>query len=145
MTLCIFGKDISHIIYSDISEIVSHLLYHFPGWQDILDTQHKNQGQLFIKIIYKPYVDNCSPTADLACPDTYFPLRRSNKVTLYSCARSLPSKDSNGRSYQSPSLWLDVYRSLVASEKFIYITGWSVNTKIKLLRYVNIQVLSICG
>ena len=113
-----------------------YFLFLFTGWQDIIDTQHKNQGQLYIKIIYKPYVDNFSPNVELACPDTYFPLRKSNRVTLYSCARSLPTKDAAGKSFQSPSLWLDLYSSLVASRKFIYITGWSVNTNIKLLRYV---------
>ena len=115
----------------------------FTGWQDIIDTQHKNQGQLYIKIIYKPYVDNFSPNVELACPDTYFPLRKSNRVTLYSCARSLPTKDAAGKSFQSPSLWLDLYSSLVAARKFIYITGWSVNTNIKLLRWVAICFLYI--
>ena len=38
--------------------------------------------------------------------------------------------------YVAPSLWLDLYRSLVAATNFIYITGWSVYTDLKLLRYV---------
>ena len=38
--------------------------------------------------------------------------------------------------YVAPSLWLDLYRSLVAATNFIYITGWSVYTDMKLLRYV---------
>jgi hypothetical protein len=110
------------------------------GWQDIIDSQNQNQGQLYIKVIYKPYEDNFDQT-ELRCPDTYFPLRTGNRVTLYSCTRSsltpetfmLPKASPN--EYQPPSLWLDLYSSLVASTKFIYITGWSVNTNIKLLRY----------
>ena len=39
--------------------------------------------------------------------------------------------------YSPPSLWIDLYKSFVASEKFIYIAGWSVFCKIKLLRYAN--------
>ena len=123
------------------SYFLKKYFHFFTGWQDIIDTQHKNQGQLYIKIIYKPYVDNFSPNVELACPDTYFPLRKSNRVTLYSCARSLPTKDAAGKSFQSPSLWLDLYSSLVAARKFIYITGWSVNTNIKLLRWV---LLIVC-
>ena len=121
--------------YYTLSHIQKYL---FAGWQDILDSQHKFQGQLYIKILYKPYEDNFDETL-LDCPDTYFPLRLGNHVTLYSCARSsvtpeefiLPKANNE---YRPPSLWLDLYRSLVASTKFIYISGWSVNTNIKLLR-----------
>ena len=27
------------------------------GWQDIIDSNGKNQGQLFLKVIYKPYLN----------------------------------------------------------------------------------------
>ena len=45
----------------------------------------------------------------------------------------LPSGGAGGASPSSPSveyrpasLWIDLFRSIVRSEKFIYITGWSV-------------------
>ena len=109
------------------------------GWHDVYDAQGKPQGQLFLKIKYKPYEDNFGQS-ELPCPDTYFPLRKGNNVTLYSCARN-GTNDSlstlrNDNRPTKPSLWLDLYRSLVAATKFIYITGWSVNTNIKLLRCV---------
>ena len=47
----------------------------FTGWHDIIDAQNNLQGQLFIKIKYKPYEDNHGET-ELPCPDTYFPLRK---------------------------------------------------------------------
>ena len=79
---------------------------------------------------------------DFACRDCYFPLRDGNRVTLFSCARNVDFEhriplDAAGSSccgYSPPSLWIDVFRSIVASERFIYITGWSVHVKIKLLR-----------
>lgn len=111
------------------------------GWHDIIDAQNNQQGQLFIKIKYKPYEDNNGET-ELPCPDTYFPLRKANRVTLYSCARNntnnlrqCPNGGTGpGSDYIAPSLWLDLYRSLVAATNFIYITGWSVYTNMKLLR-----------
>ena len=105
-----------------------------PGWHDIYDSQNNQQGQLFIKIKYKPYEDNFGET-ELPLPDTYFPLRHGNRVTLYSCVSSKTASPASFEEKDSaPSLWLDLYRSLVAATNFIYITGWSVNTNIKLLR-----------
>ena len=117
------------------TKIIFNILYFDPGWHDVYDTQGKAQGQLFLKIKYKPYEDNFGQT-ELPCPDTYFPLRKGNRVTLYSCARNgtFGATLRNADHRPKPSLWLDLYRSLVAATKFIYITGWSVNTNIKLLR-----------
>ncbi len=53
-------------------------LFWIPGWQDIWDTQQKCQGQLYIKVLYKPYEDNFDEI--LSCPDTYFPLRLGNRL-----------------------------------------------------------------
>lgn len=111
------------------------------GWQDIIDDQRKVQGQLFVKVLYRPYLEE-DEGADFACRDCYFPLRDGNRVTLFSCARNVDFEhriplDAAGSSccgYSPPSLWIDVFRSIVASERFIYITGWSVHVKIKLLR-----------
>ena len=84
----------------------------FAGWQNIIDGNGKVQGQLFIKVVYKPYVESTKPdqSQDYECRDCYFPLRcvqkinifwwnnrntcfflsrSGNRVTLYSCARNL--------------------------------------------------------
>ncbi len=68
---------------------------------------------------------------------------KGNHVTLYSCARNMDeplalplSSSPSGPTceYRPPSLWIDLFRSIVASRRFIYITGWSVYTDLKLLR-----------
>lgn len=68
--------------------------------------------------------------------DSYFQRRTHCHVDLYSCARnnSQPVSLSDGGEYQPGSCWLDLYRDLLRAEKFIYITGWSVWTDLKLLR-----------
>ena len=67
---------------------------------------------------------------------SYFPARTACEVELYSCATnsSRAVTLSTGENYQPGSCWLDLYRDLVRAEKFIYITGWSVWTQLKLLR-----------
>ena len=94
--------------------------------------------------MYKPFVVPPTGFSSLECADCYFPLRQGNHVTLFSCARnadvahSLPLPDGSGHlmNYSPPSLWIDLYRAIVACERFIYITGWSVFPRIKLLRSV---------
>jgi len=63
-------------------------------------------------------------------------MRSGCHVDLYSCARNSPFSVqlSNGSSYQPGSCYLDMFRTIVAAEKFIYITGWSVWTGLHLVR-----------
>ena len=67
---------------------------------------------------------------------SYFQARTDCELELYSCATNTPRPVtlSTGETYQPGSCWLDLYRDLVRAEKFIYITGWSVWTELKLLR-----------
>ena len=67
---------------------------------------------------------------------SYFQPSPACQVELYSCATnsSRPVRLSSGESYQPGSCWLDLYRDLVRARKFIYITGWSVWTDLKLIR-----------
>ena len=67
---------------------------------------------------------------------SYFPPSPACQMKLYSCATNSSRQVtlSNGQNYQPGSCWLDLYRDLVRAEKFIYITGWSVWTELKLLR-----------
>jgi hypothetical protein len=62
-------------------------------------------------------------------------------VTVYSCVRNLDAAFAIPTSnptvtvpYSPPSLWIDLYRNIVAATKFIYIIGWSIQTNIKMLR-----------
>lgn len=126
------------VMVSDLLQMPGMRLH---GWQDIIDGDGRHQGQLFVKLIYKPYKERAKNQFE--CNDCYFPLRSGNAVTLYSCARNTDIQQSLPvdpdlphllTNYMPSSLWIDLYKSLVASQKFIYITGWSVFAKIKLLR-----------
>uniref|UniRef100_A0ACD5WVE9 Uncharacterized protein n=1 Tax=Avena sativa TaxID=4498 RepID=A0ACD5WVE9_AVESA len=74
-------------------------------------------------------------------PNTYFPLRRGGRVTLYQDAhvpgdgQCLPEiKLGNGTTYRHGQCWYDVYDAMSKAKKLIYITGWSVFHTIHLIR-----------
>jgi len=70
----------------------------------------------------------------------YFPPRAGCRLTLYQdadtpllpCFQGVECPD--GSPYTPPRLWRDLYDSIQAAQKFLYIAGWSVDTKVSLLR-----------
>jgi phospholipase D1/2 len=74
-------------------------------------------------------------------PNTYFPLRRGGRVTLYQDAH-VPGDGSclpeirlgNGTTYRHGQCWHDVYDAMSQARRLIYITGWSVFHTIHLVR-----------
>ncbi|KAK3156965.1 hypothetical protein QOZ80_2AG0114420 [Eleusine coracana subsp. coracana] len=72
-------------------------------------------------------------------PNTYFPLRRGTKVTLYQDAHvpdgCLPDiRLDHGLSYHHGQCWRDIYDAICQARKLIYIVGWSVFHTIHLVR-----------
>ncbi|XP_022964032.1 phospholipase D gamma 1-like isoform X1 [Cucurbita moschata] len=72
-------------------------------------------------------------------PDTYFPLRKGGAVTLYQDAHvpdgHLPNLMlDNGMYYVHGKCWHDIFDSVRQARRLIYITGWSVWHKVKLVR-----------
>ncbi|GAB4861851.1 Phospholipase D beta 1 [Ancistrocladus abbreviatus] len=75
----------------------------------------------------------------IGVPGTYFPLRKGGTVTLYQDAHVpdglLPnmSLDQN-MSYVHGKCWQDILDAIREARRLIYITGWSVWHKVKLVR-----------
>ncbi|KAA8515979.1 hypothetical protein F0562_019158 [Nyssa sinensis] len=72
-------------------------------------------------------------------PGTYFPLRRGGKVTLYQDAHvpdgCLPNLElDHGMPYVHGKCWHDIFEAIRQARRLIYITGWSVWHKVKLVR-----------
>ncbi|XP_004298738.1 PREDICTED: phospholipase D beta 1-like [Fragaria vesca subsp. vesca] len=72
-------------------------------------------------------------------PGTYFPVRRGGKVTLYQDAHvpdgCLPSiKLDDNVEYEHGSCWQDIFDAISQARHLIYIVGWSVYHKVRLLR-----------
>lgn len=75
----------------------------------------------------------------IGVPATYFPLRKGGNVTLYQDAHvpdgSLPNVllDS-GMFYVNGKCWHDIFDAISQARRLIYITGWSVWHKVRLIR-----------
>lgn len=72
-------------------------------------------------------------------PQTYFPLRRGGTVTLYQDAHVPDGLLQNvmiddGKYYGHGKCWHDVFDSIRNAKRLIYITGWSVWHKVRLIR-----------
>uniref|UniRef100_A0A1J3GLI1 phospholipase D n=3 Tax=Noccaea caerulescens TaxID=107243 RepID=A0A1J3GLI1_NOCCA len=72
-------------------------------------------------------------------PGTYFPLRKGGTVRLYQDAHvpqgMLPGiRLDNGMSYEHGKCWHDMFDAIRQARRLIYITGWSVWHKVRLVR-----------
>ncbi|KQK23957.1 hypothetical protein BRADI_1g77265v3 [Brachypodium distachyon] len=79
-------------------------------------------------------------------PNTYFPLRRGGRVTLYQdahvpddgCLPEIKLGDDRGGAspmcYRHGQCWRDLYDAVSKATKLVYITGWSVFHTIHLVR-----------
>uniref|UniRef100_A0A0D9XLR7 phospholipase D n=1 Tax=Leersia perrieri TaxID=77586 RepID=A0A0D9XLR7_9ORYZ len=75
----------------------------------------------------------------MGVPNTYFPLRRGNRITLYQDAHvpdgCLPDIWlDHGVRYQHGQCWRDIYDAICQARRLIYIVGWSVFHTIHLVR-----------
>ncbi|XP_078158419.1 phospholipase D gamma 1-like [Carex rostrata] len=106
-----------------------------------------NQGAvLSFSIQYIPVVRltmyHRGVTVGLDCkgvPNTYFPLRRGGKITLYQDAHvpdnCLPNFWlENGMQYKHGQCWRDIFDAISGATRLIYIVGWSVFHTVTLVR-----------
>nr|XP_043632536.1 phospholipase D delta [Erigeron canadensis] len=72
--------------------------------------------------------------------DTYFPVRKGSQVTLYQDAHiraesKMPEiKLDGGKIFEHNSCWEDICHAISSAHHMIYIVGWSIFHKIKLIR-----------
>ncbi|KAL5714787.1 phospholipase D [Ranunculus cassubicifolius] len=97
-------------------------------------------AELRISIHYIP-VDKSNHIVEsgVGVPRTYFPLRKGGEVKLYQDAHvpdgSLPDvKLGNGATYENGQCWYDICNAISQASRLIYITGWSVNHLVRLVR-----------
>ncbi|KAG8050389.1 hypothetical protein GUJ93_ZPchr0009g239 [Zizania palustris] len=71
--------------------------------------------------------------------DSYFPLRHGSRVTLYQDAHvkegDLPKIELEpGKLFEHSSCWEDICHAILEAHHMIYIVGWSVYDKVRLVR-----------
>ncbi|KAH9294063.1 hypothetical protein KI387_040732, partial [Taxus chinensis] len=72
-------------------------------------------------------------------PHTYFPLRKGGMITLYQDAHGednpfLNIRLEDGSLFERKKCWEDICHAILEAHHLVYIAGWSIYTKIKLIR-----------
>ncbi|XP_058094295.1 phospholipase D delta-like isoform X2 [Magnolia sinica] len=120
------------------------------GWFDIIGPSGsvpKPGSALNLSMQFKPFDENPLYKRGIAAdperkgvPGTYSPLRKGGKVTLYQDAH-VPEEDKlptieleNGKVFQHEKCWEDICDAILGAHHLIYIVGWSIYHKVRLVR-----------
>jgi phospholipase D1/2 len=144
----IVGSQLIGVVAIPVEQIYSGAMV--KGTYPILNTNNgkpcKPGAALTLSIQYTPieklsiYHDGVGAGPDYhGVPGTYFPLRKGGTVTLYQDAHvpdgSLPNvKLDRGMNYVHGKCWHDIFDAIRQARRLIYITGWSVWHKVRLVR-----------
>lgn len=118
-------------------------------WFPVIGTNgkpYKPDTALRLRFKFQPIADN--PAYRHGIPgdpdhrgieDSYFPLRHGGQVTLYQDAHvregNLPEIElDNGKTFQHNACWEDICHAILEAHHMIYIVGWSVYDKVRLVR-----------
>ncbi|XP_059641654.1 phospholipase D gamma 1-like [Cornus florida] len=99
---------------------------------------YEPESVLIISIQYTP-IDKVA-WDHVGVPDAYFPLRKGGKVTLYQDTHvpdegCLPNLNlEHGIQYEHGDCWRDISDAISQARHLVYITGWSVYHKVRLVR-----------
>ncbi|XP_024394279.1 phospholipase D delta [Physcomitrium patens] len=119
------------------------------GWHDVIAPSGKiahGNARIYFTMKFTPVEMNPiymaavgGPEKLHAVPNTYFPCRKGCEITMYQDAHimdgSLPQITlADGVPYQHRQAWEEMCTAILDAHHLIYIAGWSIYTKIKLLR-----------
>lgn len=121
------------------------------GWFDLLDLQGQQchpGAKLRITMHYTPeqqkpyYNQGLGSDESLGVQGTYFPSRKGCRLTLFQDAHvyddCLPKIElDGGKAYEHGRCWEEICSAIYDAQHLIYITGWSVYDKVKLIRDKN--------
>lgn len=115
------------------------------GWHDVIAPSGKiahGDAAIFFRMKFTPVERNpiyLKGVGDHGVPNTYFPDRKGCRVTMYQDAHimdgSLPEITlEDGVKFHHRQAWEEICQAILDAHHLIYIAGWSINTKVKLLR-----------
>lgn len=78
-------------------------------------------------------------TNNYGLKESYFPWRHGGKLRLYQDAHVIDGmvpeiKLEGGRDFEHNKCWEDICHAIVEAHHFVYIVGWSISHKVKLVR-----------
>jgi phospholipase D1/2 len=119
------------------------------GWFPVVGTSgkpYKPRTALHLRFRFRPLATNLMYRQGIpgdpeqrGVPDSYFPLRHGGRVTLYQDAHvndgDLPDIElEQGKIFQHNQCWEDICHAILEAHHMIYIVGWSIYDKVKLVR-----------
>ncbi|KNA20728.1 hypothetical protein SOVF_049470 [Spinacia oleracea] len=138
----VFGAQIIGVFSLPASTVISGEL--ITGWFPILSPSTgkppKPDTAIRIEVQFTP----CERIPDLSVTkngvkSTYYPLRKGSSVKLYQDSHGKPDylpeiKLDGGEVYQQGTCWEDICYAISEAHHMIYIVGWSIFHKVKLVR-----------
>ncbi|KAG0544686.1 hypothetical protein BDA96_02G297600 [Sorghum bicolor] len=118
-------------------------------WFPVIGTNgkpYKPDTALRLRFKFQPIANNPAYRHGIAgdpdhrgIEDSYFPLRHGGQVTLYQDAHvregDLPEIElDDGKTFQHNACWEDICHAILEAHHMIYIVGWSVYDKVRLVR-----------
>ncbi|KAJ4839320.1 Phospholipase D [Turnera subulata] len=116
-------------------------------WIDILDEDHnpvQGRSRIHVKLQFfsvkqdRNWSQGIKGSRFEGVPYTFFNQRQGCQVTLYQDAHVpdnfMPKISLAGKRYEAHRCWEDIFDAITSAKHLIYITGWSVYTKITLIR-----------
>ncbi|KAJ8764356.1 hypothetical protein K2173_006096 [Erythroxylum novogranatense] len=143
----LFGAELMGVTKISAEKIASGELIH--NWFPIIGSSGKPpkpDTALHLQIKFTPVDKNplyrhgvAGDPDHLGVRNTYFPLRKGSTLTLYQDAHvrdhDLPEIElDHGKVYKQHNCWEDICYAISEAHHMIYIVGWSVFHKVKLIR-----------
>lgn len=111
----------------------------------LIEGNSKQRGKLKVKLHFSTVQSEPSWGSGVLAsnyngvPFTFFPQRRGCKITLYQDAHMQPgflhmNLLERGMPSEEARCWEDIYTAISNAKYFIYISGWSVHTSVRLVR-----------
>lgn len=136
--------------YVPVQEIING--YEVDKWVQILDEEHypiDGGSRIHVKLKFFSAKQDPNWSRGIASPQyqgvpwTFFRQRTGCRITLYQDAHVADDfnpwifLDTPTEVYQNHGCWADIFDAISNAKQLIYITGWSVNTEIALIRDPN--------
>ncbi|KAI7726445.1 hypothetical protein M8C21_021355 [Ambrosia artemisiifolia] len=139
----IFGADLLGTVHIPAEKIaIGDEIY---DWFDLKNS--RKESQLRLKMKFTPCENNpiyrngiAGDPEQRGVRDTYFPVRKGSQVTLYQDAHVRAESKTpeiqldGGRFYEQGRCWEDICHAISSAHHMIYIVGWSIYHKVKLIR-----------
>ena len=140
----LFGAEVIGVVRIPAEEIASGK--RISQWFPVSGARAKPRTALRLEMTFTLFERNpvyrtgiAGDAEQLGVRNTYFPLRKGGSATLYQDAHVpdglLPDIElDGGKIYRHEKCWEDICHAIVEAHHMVYLVGWSIYHKVKLIR-----------